>query len=221
MQYTVTISLFLYCIVFALLSLALSKQEMQLLQDMRLEFCKKMKQLYFDSILYIIVYNLFLVHFIEKLPLCHLLYIIVLSILVAFILSTSPSIHLKDFPSSQWNEVSFVRLASASSFNFWIYTMCTKTHIYPNHFILGELHKKEYFACLKLSEEHLTPVSASKLKWSILIVPRRYQASIFSPFSKGWGTIFFESGHFLATSWHSKNNFSSRWKIVSLSWLIS
>ena len=87
MQYTVTISLFLYCIVFALLSLALSKQEMQLLQDMRLEFCKKMKQLYFDSILHIIVYNLFLAHFIEKLPLCHLLYIIVLSILVAFILS--------------------------------------------------------------------------------------------------------------------------------------
>ena len=87
MQYTVTISLFLYCIVFALLNLALSQQEMQLLQDMRLEFCKKMKQLYFDSILHIIVYNLFLAHFIEKLPLCHLLYIIVLSILVAFILS--------------------------------------------------------------------------------------------------------------------------------------
>ena len=160
MQYTVTISLFLYCIVFALLNLALSQQEMQLLQDMRLEFCKKMKQLYFDSILYIIVYNLFLVHFIEKLPLCHLLYIIVLSILVAFILSTSPSIHLKDFPSSQWNEVSFVRFASASSFIFE-FIQCTQGHI-PQSFRFGQAAKKRIFY-LKRSEEHLIPVSASNL----------------------------------------------------------
>ena len=51
-----TISLFLYCIVFAFLKLALSQQEMQLLQDMRLEFCKKLKQLYFNSILLYVIY---------------------------------------------------------------------------------------------------------------------------------------------------------------------
>ena len=49
---TVAISLSLYCIVFALLNLVLSQQEMQLLQDMRLGFYKKVKQLYFNSILY-------------------------------------------------------------------------------------------------------------------------------------------------------------------------
>ena len=54
--------------------------------------------------------------------------------------------------------------------------------------------------------------------WSILIVPRRYWAGTFSPFSKGWGTIFFVSGHALTISWRSKNNLS-RCKSVSFLWL--
>ena len=139
------------------------------------------------------MYNLFLVHFVEKLPLWHLLYIIVLSILVAFILSISPSIHLKDLLSSQWNELSFVRLASAPTPIIWFWVNCIKR-----------------IFCLKLFKEHLTPVSASKLKWSILIVPRWYWAGTFSSFSKGWGTIFFVFGHVLATLWRSKNNLTSR-----------